>query len=87
MEDYSKSIVSKKFILETSAEELFKKICFDKSRKYTAVIGDERYKTYGKYVCSLYATPGSYFINYVSSGIQRGFKYKRSFDIGYLKKN
>ena len=68
-----------------SAGELFKKVCFDKSIKYTGVIGDERYKTSGKKICTLNTIPGSYLKSYISSGIQRGFKYKRSFDIGFMK--
>ena len=68
--------------MSSSLEEI-KKICFDKSKNhYAGFMSENAYAFSGKFVCQLTSTPEKLYTVYISSGIRRGFKYKRSFDIG-----
>ena len=45
-------------------------------------MGEDIYRAYGKFVCSLNAQPIKIHTSKVTAAIKRGFKYRRSFDVG-----
>ena len=64
-------------------EEMLNKICFDKTKnQYALFISEDVYKPYGKLMCTLSNTNEKFYLIFATAGIKRGFKYKRSFDIG-----
>lgn len=68
-----------------SAEEIYKTVCFSTKRKYAAFEAEDRHKAIGKNICRLIPTLSSYYETWIASAIKRGFKYKRSFDMGLVK--
>ena len=71
----------KRTIIKNSLDEIFRNVCFNNNRKYAALETEARYQSYGKNICPL--APSVPFNSlFVSGGVKRGFKYKRSLDIG-----
>ena len=75
--------VENRLIPEVSPEKIFKAVCFNNVKKYTALETEVRYLSFGKDTCPLVSTKIPFNTFYLSGGVQRGFKYKRSFDVGY----
>ena len=73
-----------RIISEDSIEKIFKIVCFDDSKKFTALTPEIHYICIGKGMCPLITTSIPYDNVFISGATKRGFKYKRSFDIGYF---
>ncbi|XP_016839123.2 glutamate receptor 2-like [Nasonia vitripennis] len=80
---YSRDI--KRVSYAPAAGEIFRKVCFTEDKKLAAFEAEDRHKAIGKNICRLISTKASYFETWIASAIKRGFRYKRSFDIGILK--
>ena len=79
---YLKTNQTDRLFVNDVAEKLFYEACFNDKKKTVIIHTDDRYKAYGKYICPLISIPAKYDTLIQTSGIRKGFKYKRSFDIG-----
>ena len=73
-----------RIITEVSSEKIFATVCFNNSIKLTALETKTHYLSFGRDMCQLITASASYSNFFVAPAIKRGFKYKRSFDIGYF---
>ncbi|XP_011499261.1 PREDICTED: uncharacterized protein LOC105363293 [Ceratosolen solmsi marchali] len=69
----------------SSTFELYNEICFSKKKRLAIFEAEDHHETMGKLFCQLVPTKKSYFISSIASGVKRGYRYKRSFDIGIMK--
>lgn len=69
------------FYVSTGAE-LYSKMCTATKTKYAVFDSEDRQKAMGKDICKMIPVQSSYFETWIASAVKRGFKYKRSFDIG-----
>lgn len=62
-------------------DRMYEKGCWGK-KKYAIFESEDRQRAYGRYVCQLVPTGQVYFSTWVSSGVRKGYKYRRTLDLG-----
>ncbi|XP_034937800.1 probable glutamate receptor, partial [Chelonus insularis] len=72
-----------RFIYIESSRKMREKVCWSK-KKY-AMIGSEDKQQASRYACNLIPTGSPLFGTWTTSGVVKGFKYKRAFDIGLIR--
>ncbi|CAD6233367.1 GSCOCG00007158001-RA-CDS [Cotesia congregata] len=75
---------SSRFQFIPSKERMTAKACWSK-KKYAIIEADDRQQASGMKSCLLVRTGSPLFSTWTTNGIVKGFKYKRSFDIGIIK--
>ncbi|XP_011165372.2 uncharacterized protein LOC105199807 [Solenopsis invicta] len=76
---------TKRIVIASTNKEMFKLICMKDKKKYILVQGENEFKVRGQIGC--HVTPvGEYLIKtWVTSGIAKNFKYKRTIDLGIIR--
>lgn len=82
---YTSPSDSKRFIFKSNVHDIWKSVC-TLDKKFAAFEINDRYKLYGHKVCTLMKIPTPYFKAPIAAGVVLGFKYRRSFDIGQVKR-
>ena len=72
---------NKRISLEPSSDILYKSVCSSKL-KYAVFDAEDRQKAIGTDYCLLIPTGIPYYDTWIASAVVRGFKYKRTIDIG-----
>ena len=72
---------NKRIILARSSNIMYNSACFSKS-KLALFDAEDRQKALGRDYCHLIPTGSAYYETWIASGVVRGFKFKRAFDIG-----
>ncbi|XP_053599177.1 uncharacterized protein LOC103573567, partial [Microplitis demolitor] len=75
---------SSRFHYVASKERLTQRACWSK-KKYAIIEADDRQQASGMKTCYLVKTGKPLFSTWTTNGIVKGFKYKRSFDIGIIR--
>ncbi|XP_018364598.1 PREDICTED: glutamate receptor ionotropic, kainate 5-like [Trachymyrmex cornetzi] len=75
----------KRLMLASTFEDMHKKACFSKNEKYVIFQTEAMYKAVGNIMCHLTNVGEPYAKVWMTSGIVKNFKYKRSIDLGILK--
>ncbi|XP_011069007.1 PREDICTED: glutamate receptor ionotropic, kainate 5-like [Acromyrmex echinatior] len=74
-----------RLILASTFEDMHKKACFSKKEKYVIFQTEVMHKAVGNSMCHLINVGEPYTKTWITSGIVKNFKYKRSIDLGILK--
>ncbi|KAG5324290.1 GRIK4 protein, partial [Pseudoatta argentina] len=74
-----------RLILASTFEDMHKKACFSKKEKYVIFQTEAMHKAVGNRMCHLTNVGKPYVKIWITSGIVKNFKYKRSIDLGILK--
>ncbi|XP_043268888.1 glutamate receptor ionotropic, NMDA 1-like [Venturia canescens] len=69
-----------------SPQDLYHKGCWGR-KKYAILDSEDRQRAYGRFQCDLVGTGEAYFSTWVTAGVSKTFKYKRTLDMGILKMN
>ncbi|XP_011871255.1 PREDICTED: uncharacterized protein LOC105563891 isoform X3 [Vollenhovia emeryi] len=76
---------AQRVVIASTDEEMFKLACLKGEKKYVVFQGEDEFRTKGRIVCHVIPVGQPYLKMWMSSGIARNFKYKRSIDIGILR--
>ncbi|KYM99095.1 putative glutamate receptor [Cyphomyrmex costatus] len=76
---------TERLMLASTFEDMHKMACFSKKEKYVIFQTEAMYKVIGNIMCHLTTIGEPYAKTWVTSGIVKNFKYKRSIDLGILK--
>ncbi|KAG5307518.1 GLRK protein, partial [Acromyrmex insinuator] len=71
-----------RLILASTFEDMHKKACFSKKEKYVIFQTEVMHKAVGNSMCHLINVGEPYAKTWITSGIVKNFKYKRSIDLG-----
>jgi len=73
---------AKRLILAPTIEDMHKIACSSKKKKYAIYQSEDMHKVNGKIICHLINTGKPFSKIWVTSGIMKNFKYKRTIDLG-----
>lgn len=81
-EGFTKVRKSKRFVAASKFEEIITMMCSMKKNKYVLFQGDDEQKTTKHLLCHLTPVGQHYLTMWISAGLVKGFKYKRTIDMG-----
>ncbi|XP_072759610.1 glutamate receptor ionotropic, NMDA 2A-like [Anoplolepis gracilipes] len=82
--DFAKVRTTKRFVIVSTVDEMFKMVCSSEKKKYVAFQSEDEYKI-RNIICDVTPIGKSYLDIWIASGIVKNYKYKRTIDIGILK--
>ena len=71
-----------RFIYVDTPQTMYEMACWG-TEKYAIFESEDRQRAFGRYFCKLVPSGLVYFPTWVTAGISKNFKYKRTLDIGY----
>lgn len=81
-ETFIKVRKAKRFVAASKFEEIITMMCSLKKKKYVLFQGDDEHKTTKHLLCHLTPVGQRYLTMWISAGIVKDFKYKRTIDMG-----